>query len=47
MRDPRYFSPLARRRRQIVADIEMVIAYAAGALSAAVVWMTARFMGLC
>ncbi len=41
----RWLSPLARRRRQIVADIEMVIAYAAGALSAVVVWLVVRMMG--
>ena len=42
----RWLSPLARRRRQIVNDIELMIAYAAGALSTAVVWMLARMMGV-
>ena len=45
--DERRLSPLARRRREIVADIECGLSFAGGALAMAVVWMTARLLGLC
>lgn len=45
--DERRLSPLARRRREIVADIECMLSFAGGALTVAVLWMTARILGLC
>lgn len=40
----RRLSPLARRRREIVADIECGICFAAGALCAVVVMLVARLV---
>lgn len=36
MRNDRYLSPTARRRREIVADIELILSYATGILTAVV-----------
>ena len=45
--DKKRLSETARRRREIVADIESMLSFVGGALTMAAVWMTARLLGLC
>lgn len=42
----RYLSPTARRRREIIADIEMGLAYVAGVLTAVIGWALLRALGV-
>lgn len=44
--DERYLTPKARRRREIVADIETALAYLAGILTAVACGMVLRMMGV-
>lgn len=46
MVNERYLSPTAKRRREIIADIEMGLAYAAGVLTAVIGWVFLRALGV-
>lgn len=42
----RYLSPKARRRREIIADIEMILSYATGILTAVIAGVFLRSLGV-
>lgn len=42
----RYLSPKARRRREIVADVELIIAYASGVLTSVISWLLLHALGV-
>lgn len=42
----RYLSPKARRRREIIADVELIISYATGILTAVIAGLFLRALGV-
>lgn len=42
----RNISPKARHRREVIADVEMVLSYVTGALSVVIVWAFLRALGV-
>ncbi len=44
--DERYLTPKARRRREIIADIEMILSYVTGILTAVIGWGFLHALGV-
>lgn len=44
--DERDLTPKARRRREIIADIEMILSYATGILTAVIAGLFLRALGV-
>ncbi len=42
----RYLSPKARRRREIIADVELIISYVTGILTAVIGWGFLHALGV-